>query len=709
MAIQRLIESFSKDWQINESYFSLLKLQESNKKIIYEESELKTVKAYKVPVWRLDQKNLNGRIYGLDLAEKVCKENKVTYALKDHPKDDSSGSVDSVVAVGKNPTIETIDGKKFLFAECYFVDEEFAEKVDKLVEHNLGIGLSSSALGEVDDDGKVIVESFSLERYFDMVLEPSHNVFLTKENKIQPQNSNLNTIENNNLNKTNESVLKEAGTEDIQAENPGLLELPENGFNDWNIEKLVSHFVSLAKKKGREAISKGIQNIIRWNKEKNKSLSDKAQSVFDKYAAELDKKEESVMKESSIDFSIKIDNIQNFSKLPKEVQNIIKDADRLESKGYQELLGYKNRKIVFDASGHWNNDQFFIDSLGADSGLQYSKNKVSYKESINKEDIMKNLKEYNLEQKNFIISMTRFIEEAEKINEIEDKINKFKELQEWCLNESDYANPIKELILNKLVELNKQFDELAIKGKQTDSLLEEKTNLTKELDEKKTILEDKELKLNDLYEKFDELKIYANELNESNKNLKKELKEKIEGSKVDSLIEYVEKLEISYLELEKKYKQNILENQNLNKKIKDAEDIKIKEELEFKAMVEASEKKKIEEMKKIKEEKLIKLGEAKIQERAEKEKTVNINRYQEEVEDLYKDWEKQDNRIVEFKEKVLKCRNIKEAQSLKLKINSILHEREFGNLYNDFDGLPGITSLKEETEQSQDSWIDKYL
>ena len=56
-------------------------------------------------------------------------------------------------------------------------------------------------------------------------------------------------------------IINEQGTRDIKAKHPGITELPENGW-DWAVEKLVSHFVKMAKKKGRGAISKAIQNII---------------------------------------------------------------------------------------------------------------------------------------------------------------------------------------------------------------------------------------------------------------------------------------------------------------------------------------------------------------------------------------------------------------------------------------------------------------
>jgi len=83
--------------------------------------------------------------------------------------------------------------------------------------------------------------------------------------------------------------MKEADTEDIKVVNPDIESLPENAWNEWSIDKLASHFVSQAKQKGREAISKSIMNIERWNSEKNPDLSKKARSVFEKYKSQLEK------------------------------------------------------------------------------------------------------------------------------------------------------------------------------------------------------------------------------------------------------------------------------------------------------------------------------------------------------------------------------------------------------------------------------------
>ncbi len=180
---QRLVEVFNRDW--TEETAPIFEKKIEDKTIV--EAAGKSYSSvggtyYEVPVWRLDKKNLNNRVYTSTLAKKLIKENKVTVALKDHPNADEDGSVDRIVAVGKNPHIR----EGVLYADCYFVDDTFRKKVENILEHGGNIGLSSSGDGSVDDAGYVLEEDYVLQRYFDFVLTPSYEVYLTKESVKSP-------------------------------------------------------------------------------------------------------------------------------------------------------------------------------------------------------------------------------------------------------------------------------------------------------------------------------------------------------------------------------------------------------------------------------------------------------------------------------------------------------------------------------------------
>lgn len=162
---------------LSNSDIKKIKLSEKEQVIEANGQIYQPIVGYEVPIWRLNERNLNNRVYTEALGQKVLNENKVTLALADHPKDD--GSVRDIVAVGKNPKIKN----GVLWAEAYFVDEAFANKVNKIVELGGKIGLSSSAYGDLDEDNNVRVDGFELERYFDFVLDPSYQVFISPDNK----------------------------------------------------------------------------------------------------------------------------------------------------------------------------------------------------------------------------------------------------------------------------------------------------------------------------------------------------------------------------------------------------------------------------------------------------------------------------------------------------------------------------------------------
>ena len=152
MAKQHLVENFSKDWgePLN---IKQLALNESEKIVEANGKKYNVNSGYEVPVWRLDKKNLNERVYSKSLGESVVKNNKnlVTANLADHPEGDSDGSVKDILAISKNPHIRG----DILYVDSYPVDEAFEKKLAKMVEHGAGLGVSSSCYGDVDGDGFV--------------------------------------------------------------------------------------------------------------------------------------------------------------------------------------------------------------------------------------------------------------------------------------------------------------------------------------------------------------------------------------------------------------------------------------------------------------------------------------------------------------------------------------------------------------------------
>jgi hypothetical protein len=190
MAKQHLIENFSKDWG-EPLQLHKLALNESANLVEANGKKYSVKEGYEVPVWRLGKKNLNNRIYTESLAKKVVKESKdlVTSCLADHPTQE--GSVKDILAVAKNPHIR----EGILYVDSYIVDEAFGKKLNKMHEAGYGLGVSSSCYGELNEStGEVIEEGFEVERFFDFVISPSYEVYVTEDCKITESTNEKLTI-----------------------------------------------------------------------------------------------------------------------------------------------------------------------------------------------------------------------------------------------------------------------------------------------------------------------------------------------------------------------------------------------------------------------------------------------------------------------------------------------------------------------------------
>lgn len=133
---------------------------------------------YGVPIWKLDERNLNGRIYTTELAERIITENAITYSYCNHPEEEYSQDFNSVKAVTKNPRI--IEG--CLCVDIHLVERPFGEKLKAIVEAGSEVGVSSVGYGTLDKDNVIEEDSYELVRYLDFVLNPSYSVFITDEN-----------------------------------------------------------------------------------------------------------------------------------------------------------------------------------------------------------------------------------------------------------------------------------------------------------------------------------------------------------------------------------------------------------------------------------------------------------------------------------------------------------------------------------------------
>lgn len=79
----------------------------------------------------------------------------------------------------------------------------------------------------------------------------------------------------------NESVT-EQDTRSIKVEHPGILEVPV-GKKFWQLP--LKHFIDLAKKKGKAAVARAINNLRRWNKNRAPDIAKKAEELMNRLKA----------------------------------------------------------------------------------------------------------------------------------------------------------------------------------------------------------------------------------------------------------------------------------------------------------------------------------------------------------------------------------------------------------------------------------------
>lgn len=140
-------------------------------------------------VWRLDEVNLNGRVYTTELAEKIVKEGAKTMAYDGHDADWLVGhDYEPAVAYCDNPRIEN----KCLVVDIHFLesqkDSASVKNIRELYKAGIPIGVSSVGYGTINDDG-IVQMDYELIRYLDFVSTPAGLVYAApkKESETDPE------------------------------------------------------------------------------------------------------------------------------------------------------------------------------------------------------------------------------------------------------------------------------------------------------------------------------------------------------------------------------------------------------------------------------------------------------------------------------------------------------------------------------------------
>lgn len=141
-------------------------------------------------VWRLDEVNLNGRVYSTELAQRIVRDGVKTMAYDGHEADWRTGhDYAPAVAYIDNPRIEN----RCLVVDIHFLesqkDNPSVRNIRELYKAGLPIGVSSVGYGSVDNNG-LIQDDYEIVRYLDFVAMPAGLVYAKPKNENKPELKN---------------------------------------------------------------------------------------------------------------------------------------------------------------------------------------------------------------------------------------------------------------------------------------------------------------------------------------------------------------------------------------------------------------------------------------------------------------------------------------------------------------------------------------
>ena len=429
---QKLVESYYKDWSDTEiTTPTKISLNEKNNSLLLKETRYPILCAYKIPIWKLDQKNFNGRVYPKSLGEKVVKENKITIVLDTHPEDNYEPKIKDIIAVGKNPSVENTNIGPVLFAECYFIDKAIAEKVERAVDHGYMFEQSSSGYGELNERNEVITETYELERYFDiLVSDSSYNVFLGKENEITQEVESKNKIEsvkeNIATNLIEDKEIKDTNEENTMSENKLSF---EDKMIRRSIKKSIKEALEVQDLKERLKEFKEIHTYFEdvTDKESFKELLVEVQNNIETINSEIEdlaekgKQFDSVVKEKEEIHA----SVEELNEKIKQLEESLKEKEE-QAKEFEEKLDAAFEEMDKSKEVYQNLKTLFEDKVAEANTL------VDPDDYIKLYNENKELEERNSKLEKRIDLFVESIEESkkEKIEEAEDKKKDDKEEKE---------------------------------------------------------------------------------------------------------------------------------------------------------------------------------------------------------------------------------------------------------------------------------------
>lgn len=219
--------------------------------------DLPVFSTYLIKLWSLTEKNKNGRNYR-KVFNSVLEEKKVVLGLVDHPNDGEE-SYKNIVAVCKNPQMITDEkGEEWLAIELTLIGRPHGENAEACLVAGGFLEFSSSALGDVDYDGYVLLDGFFFERV-DLVVNSSNAqlFFASKEEPrdISPKADNVLFDIKETITEVAKEIVKEAHNNTITE--PLTIYTEDNKLSEKTGEKSMPDRIS------EKALELNIKSMIK--------------------------------------------------------------------------------------------------------------------------------------------------------------------------------------------------------------------------------------------------------------------------------------------------------------------------------------------------------------------------------------------------------------------------------------------------------------
>lgn len=174
---------------------------------------------WSVPIWNLGERNLNGRTYHKDLAERLVKENAITLCMDGH--ENMLAEYSNAMARAFNPRIENNQ----LVVDFEFIDEVYEKKLRKCMDSNIPVGVSSVGYGTEDEKGNINSDDYELVRYFDFVQHPANETYVSDEKQSDEPETEDKSAENEAMAENKAPAMAEEDLETVKARRLEFLNL----------------------------------------------------------------------------------------------------------------------------------------------------------------------------------------------------------------------------------------------------------------------------------------------------------------------------------------------------------------------------------------------------------------------------------------------------------------------------------------------------